>query len=397
MDLKKMIKEFFSSPDRRVLLLAFCIYLPFTFLGYGSDYDSYNVVWTGRYFAETFDYVPSRVPGFFVYETLTYFFNLVGGSLMTNMASMGMSLLILHHFMQLCREHAVPHYHLLAVILMAQPYYLVNSTCTMDYLFAFGFVFWGLMAIRKGKYFAAGCLMALGIGSRLTSAVPAGIFLAWAFFSQPGKRGKVILSGLVTLLVAFLFYLPPLDFAEWQMHIFSPSVGTEIFWTPILRLGRFVYKTVYFWSPFAFAILVWGALRLITSRLKWMKPEYDGLPITAAAVILGMQAFYLRLPTEPSYLIPTIPFWLILMGIAFSGRRRVLAFLLALVVLSNFLVVNIARPDQVNQATGAQYGLWLEPGHLAQDVRTRLEYMGCGYQPCSYIDDPPHQEATPIP
>ena len=397
MDLITKIKSFFNPPERRVLVLAFCIYLPFIFLGYGSDYDSYNVLWAGKYFVHTLDYVPSRVPGFFVFEALTYIFNSIGGSLLTNFASLCMSLLILHHFMQLCREHAVPHYPLLAVILMLQPYYLVNSTCTMDYLFAFGFVFWGLMVIRKGNYLAAGLLMALGIGSRLTSALPAGIFLAWAFLSQPEKRGKVILSGLVTLVLAFLFYLPPLDFAEWQMHIFSPSVGTEVFWAPILRLGRFVYKTVYFWSPFVFAILVWGMIRLISSRLKWNKPEFNGLPLTAAAVILGMQAFYLRLPTEPSYLIPTIPFWLILMGIAFADRRRVLAVMLALVILSNFLVVNIARPDQVNQATGAQYGLWVEPGHLVRDVQTRLEYIGCGYQPCSYLEDPPHQQATPIP
>ncbi len=386
MNLRKSLILFFQPAERRLLLLAFCVYLPFIFLGYGSDYDSYNVLWTGKNFVETLDYIPSRVPGFFVYETLTFFLNLMGGSLLTNFGSLCMSLLILYHFMSLCKRYQVPHYHLLTLILMLQPYYLVNSTCTMDYLFAFGFVFSGLMAIQNGRYYAAGLLMALGIGSRLTSAVPAGILLAWAFFSQTDHRKKIFMSGLITVLFTFLFYLPSLDFAEWKMHIFDPSVGTEVFWTPILRVGRFIYKTIYFWSPFVILILGWAALRLMAPKRKWFQPEYNWLPIISAAVILGMQAFYLRLPTEPAYLIPTIPFVCILVGMSFANKPWVIRVMLALVILSNFVSVNIARPDQVNQATGARYGLWLEPGHLVRDVQKRLEYMECGYQPCSYLE-----------
>ena len=380
------LKAFFKDPDRKVLLIAFCIYLPFIFLGYGSDYDSYNVVWAGRNFVETFDYVPSRVPGFFVYEFITFFFNLAGGSLLTNLASVGMSLLILYHFMQFCKEQQVPHYRMLTLMLMMHPYYWVNSTCTMDYLFSFGFAFFGLMKLNHRKYAAAGLLMALGIGSRLTTGLVAGAFLLWAFIMQKENRGKVILSGVITAVVAILFYLPSLDFAEWNFAYFSPSVGTEVFWTPVLRFGRFVYKSIYFWSPAALVIMVWGVIRLVFKRSAKIDLTDKSLLYACAGVILVIQLFYLYIPTEPAYLIPTIPFWLVLMGAAFVDKKKVLTVLLALVVLSNFVSVNVARPDKVNQATGAQYGLWIEAGHLVKDVQKRIEYMHCGYQPCDLAE-----------
>jgi hypothetical protein len=256
----------------------------------------------------------------------------------------------------------------------------------MDYLFSFGFAFLGLMKLNDRKFLAAGLLMALGIGSRLTTGLVAGSFLLWAFIMQKENRGKVIMSGIITAVVAVLFYLPSLDFAEWNFAYFSPSVGTEIFWTPVLRFGRFVYKSIYFWSPPVLVIMVWGVLRLVVRRTSRIHLADKSLLYACAGLILIIQLFYLYIPTEPAYLIPTIPFWLILMGVAFADKKKVLAILLALVVLSNFVSINVARPDKVNQATGAQYGLWIEPGHLVKDVNKRIEYVNCGYQPCELLE-----------
>lgn len=380
------VKRFYQDTDHKILLLALCIYLPFLFLGYGSDYDSYNVVWAGKNFVETLDYVPSRVPGFFIYEFITFIFNWIGGSILTNLASVGMSLLILKHFMCFSKEKQVPHYRLLTLILMIQPYYLVNSTCTMDYLFAFGFAFLGLMKFRDRKFFAAGVLMALGIGSRLTTGLVVAVFYLWVFFTQKEDRGKIILGGVITVCLTVLFYVPSLDFAEWNLAYVSPSVGTEVFWTPMLRIGRWVYKTIYFWSPPVILVLAWGVVRLIAKRSKWKQLPDRSVLLASAALILVIQSFYLYIPTEPAYMIPTIPFWLILMGVAFSDKKSVLTVLLILVVLSNFVSINVARPDKVNQATGAQYGLWIEPGHLVKDVKKRIEYLNCGNQPCSLLE-----------
>ena len=378
----KKIKGFFKNTDHKILLLAFCIYIPFIFLGYGSDYDSYNVVWAGKNFVETLDYVPSRVPGFFVYEFITFFLNLIGGSILTNLASLVMSIIILKNFMQFCKDNEVPQYRLLTLIFMLHPYYLVNSTCTMDYLFSFGFAFLGLVKLNDHKFVSAGLLLALGIGSRLTTVLVVGTFLLWIFIVQKDYRGKVILAGFITAITAFLFYIPSLDFAEWNIAYFSPSVGTDIFWTPILRIGRFVYKTIYFWSPVVIIIMVWGIIRLFFYRTLWTDLVNKNLIKASITLIFVIQLFYMYLPTEPAYMIPTIPFWLIILGYSFSHKKNVLILMLILIILSNFLSINIARPNKINQATGAQYGLWIEQGHLVKDINKRIEYIHCGYQPC---------------
>ena len=387
MQIKKVIESVKQSKDFQILLLAFLIYFPFIFLGYGSDYDSYNVLWAGKNFIETFDYVPSRVPGFFVYETITFLLNIIGGSLLTNLGSLCMSLAILYIFMNICKRYGVPNYRLLALIMMVHPYYLVNSTCTMDYLFALGFTMIGFWMLLGGKFLAAGILMALGIGSRLTTALVAGVMLLWAFIFEVQNRKRILLAGVIMMVLAFIFYLPPIDFAEWKTHIFFPSIGGEEFWSLYLRAGRFIYKSIYFWSPPAFFILMWGLVRLgISGKLKGNKKVLQ-ISVLALALIIGMELFYFRLPTEPAYLVPTIPFWMILIGFAFSDKKWVLGLLLSLVIISNFVTVNIARPDKVNQATGAEFGLWVEPGHLVKDVQKRMEYLACGNQPCTTLSE----------
>jgi len=387
LQIQKVIKSIKRSKDIQILLLAFFIYFPLIFLGYGSDYDSYNVFWVGKNFIETLDYIPSRVPGFFVYETIIFFLNIIGGSILTNFGSLCMSLLILAVFMYICKRYGVPNYRFLAIIMMAHPYYLVNSTCTMDYLFALGFAMIGFWMLLEGKFVAAGVIMAMGVGSRLTTALVAGVMLLWAFIFDAQNRKRILLSGVITVIISFIFYLPPITFAEWKTHIFFPSIGGEEFWSLYLRAGRFIYKSVYFWSPPVFSILVWGLVRLgISGKLKGNKKLLQ-ISILALALIIGIEIFYFRLPTEPSYLMPMIPFWMILIGFAFSDKKWVLGLLLSLVIISNFVIINVARPDKINQATGAEFGLWIEPGHLVKDVQKRLEYLACGNQPCTTLSE----------
>jgi hypothetical protein len=387
LQLKEIIKQIKQNKDLHVLLLAAGIYFPFLFLGYGSDYDTYRVLWVGRNYVETLDYVPSRVPGFFIFETITYFLDSIGGSFLTNFGSLIMSLLIISIFLFICKRYQVPNYRFLAVILMVHPYFLVNSTCTMDYLFALGFTMIGFWLLLKGKFPLAGFMMALGIGSRLTIAAVAGLLLLWVFIFDRQNRKRIFMAGVIMAVFAFIFYLPPITFAEWKTHIFFPSVGGEEYWSLYLRVGRFLYKSVYFWSPPVFVILIWGLVRLFTTaRLKGNK-KYLQIGLISLSLIAGMQLFYLWLPTEPSYLIPTIPFWLILIGITFSDKKWVLRLMLALVILSNFVTFTTVRPNVVNQATGAEFGLWVEPGHLVKDVQKRLEYLACGNLPCTTLSD----------
>ena len=378
----------YKFSDNHILLLAAIIYLPLIFLGYGSDYDSYNVLWTGQYFAHNFDYVPSRVPGFFIYETLTFFFNSIGGSVLTNLSSMAMAILVLYVFMRLCKQYEIPHYRLLTLIMMVQPYFWVNATCTMDYFFAIGFIYLGLLQVMRGKYFTAGVAFSFAVGSRLTVSLIAAVLLIWLFFSEKEKRGYIVQTAVVGAFFGLMYYLPSADFAQWKPTFLSASVGGQEYWTLYLRLGRFGYKNIYFWSPFVFVLLAWGAIRLFGKGKQLINAKHGGLPIASIVVILVMEAFYLYIPTEPSYLLPTVGFWLILTAFAFEHKPNILYVMLGFVLLANFVNFNVAKPNVADKATGAEYGLWIEPGYLIADIDARLETIECGYQPCEWVSNP---------
>ena len=125
--------------DNLFLLIPVFLYLPFIFLGYGPDSDTYEVLRTGNTFIRNFDYIPSRSPGYFVFEVFTFFANRIGGSIATNLAVLFMSLVSLYGFYYLCQALAIPNPKYLVLIVALNPYYWVASTTSMDYIFALGF------------------------------------------------------------------------------------------------------------------------------------------------------------------------------------------------------------------------------------------------------------------
>jgi hypothetical protein len=382
------LDKILRHPDRAILFTAIVLYTPFVFMGYGADIDTYNVLEVGRHFAETFDYIPSRGPGFFVFETLTFFIDQTGGSLLTNLTLMGFALFILGGFMRLCREYSVPNYRMLTIAMMVHPFFWVNATSTMDYLMAVGFVFVGIIQIMRGHYFTAGAAFALGAGSRLTVVLLVGGFLLWQFIINKESRLKLVQSGLVFGFFTIVFYLPPADFAQWTTRFLVASVGGEEFWSPLLRIGRWGYKNLMFWSIPVTILLLWTVIHGVYESKSRIFLTHKGLPLMAGCLILLYEFFYLFIPTEPSYLIPTIPLWVIIFGVTAGSRKWAVILLSLLLVISGVITINIARPDSYNRATSAEYGLWLEPGHLVEETRVRLNYQQCGRRACNAIHKP---------
>lgn len=377
-----------KNSDRLVLLTAAILYTPFLFMGYGADIDTYRVLNAGRHFAQTLDYIPSRGPGFLVFETITYFMDQIGGSILTNLAVMGMALIILYGFMRLCREYQVPRYHILAVALMIHPFFWSNAACTMDYLMAVGFIFLGFIQVRRGHYFTAGAAFALGAGCRLTSVLLAAGFLLWQFIIEPARRKSLIQSTMVFGLFTMVFYLPPADFAQWTSRFLIATVGDEQYWDPAMRIGRWGYKNLMFWSIPAILWLLFFIARGLIRETRGFLTRFSLLPAFALITVLVYEAFYLSIPTEPSYLIPTIPLVLFLFGTAIKNVRWPGFVLIALLLVSGMVTINVAQPNLQNLATSAEYGLWIEPGHLSKLTSERLNFQKCGQSNCNYSHNP---------
>ena len=362
-----------TLPLWTILLVASVLYIPLAFLGYGSDSDAHAVVRAGQYFVATMDYVPSRLPGFFVHEVFTYLLNLLGSSLLTNLGTIGMSLFMLGCFYKLCVHWNIPRPALLTLIFMVHPIVWVNAGSTIDYLWALGFALFGFNRLLAKKYLSAVILFSLAIGCRLSTLFLIAVLVFFQFLKTPGERGKLILTGLLTLGLSFIFFIPPLDFLEWDFSRWLVlSTGDPALWTPLLRIGRFLYKNLMFWGlPAALWLAVIGIVSVVQRRTK-LKNSFDATILLCITVIAVYEVLFLLAPIELEYLLPLLPFALVLIGKIVHQKPSYLLVLFALVLLANVLWINPARSTSPNQTSEVVYGLWIEKGYLLQDITTRL-------------------------
>ncbi|MCX5703375.1 MAG: hypothetical protein NT066_02620, partial [Candidatus Omnitrophica bacterium] len=89
-------------------------------------------------------------------------------------------------------------------------------------------------------------------------------------------------------------------------------------------------------------------------------------------MIIVFEIMYLQIPGKKDYLLPMLPFVLMLLGISLKEYKWLLVLLIIVQVSYNFININVARPDVRNNATTARIGLWLEPGYLINDIIERV-------------------------
>jgi hypothetical protein len=249
----------------------------------------------------------------------------------------------------------------------------------MEYVWALAMLLAGALLTLKRSYATAGAVLGLAIALRSTSFIAAALVVGSALIRRPGDRGRVLLGGVVTLVLGGLFYLPPFRQAGYSLAFLRPMTGGPEFWTPELRLARFIYKNVYFWGlPAALAL---PALLILGSRAL-LDPDRRRLVLACAAGVAAYELMFLMYPIEPAYLLPALPAVLILLGIAAANRPVSLGLFGCLLLSYAVLDINVARPDRPERATGGTVGLWVEPGYLVQDARKRLALRGCDSYDC---------------
>ncbi|MDX1531229.1 MAG: hypothetical protein R3362_06860, partial [Rhodothermales bacterium] len=361
--------------ERALLLAAAVAYVPLAFLGYGADVDAYAVLEAADRIGEGEPYAPSRPPGFPVHELAVVLLGGLGGSVLSNLGTAAMVLVALGSFLALGRRFDVPHRLLLGAVFAFHPFVWANAAATIDYFWALGFALAGAVLLLDRRWAAAGLLFGLAIGARATSLLLVACLLGFVVWrGRAAWRGPAVAAALAVGLGA-LCYVPTLVAFDFTLGFLTP-VGAEeqAAWSWAERLGRFGYKNVYLWGLPAALALVALLANAAASGLPGRRVHRALLGLCGAVVVL-YEALYLRYPLEQEYLIPTIPFVLLALGVLAS--RRGLVGLGVLVLAYNAVSLNVARPDRPLHATGAEVGLWVEPGYLVADVRERLRVRDC--------------------
>lgn len=361
--------------------LAFAVLLsrlPFVGPGAGNDNDGWFLVNAAREIAASGRYTTSRFPGYPVQEWLASLAVRIGGGVWAiDLLSALAGAVCVFVFARWLRRLGAPDAAWLALGLAFVPAVAVASVSAMDYLFALAFVLSAAHARVSGRTLLAGVWLGLAIGTRLTSVV-----LVPALVLLPSPRARLRdeiapLGGALALaaLIGAACYLPAyarygLGFLRFVDPLHTGSTPWD-FVTGFLHLDR---------SPFPPALvagqataLLWGVPGTLAlwAAFGWPAPARAAgaeasvlfsrrLLMAAIAAIALELALYLRLPHDEGYLIPLVPFVLVLL--ARFARPRMRRVCVAALVVSPFVMGVDAVPPKKGVAPATRSPWTIEAG-----------------------------------
>ena len=306
-----------KSYNYQVILLAIIVLLsrmPFLGNGFGNDPDGWRVANTARSIALSGYYSYSRPPGYPLQEL---FYSLMWDAtptmynLITAMFSVGVFILFSLSLAKVCCKKSL----LGAFALIFIPVLYINSINSMDYVWALFFILGSFYYALDHKLALAGIFLGLAIGCRITSAamlIPIGIIV----YYQKMSSIKSLLTFIAwTTTIGLLIYIPV--FHSYKLNFLTFAEHGYPFYLSIIK------KT---------SLGVWGlpgSLAIISSmiffgiryrEIKRLLQAKDPIILASISAIIIYFLLYLRLPHESGYLIPLLPFVILLMCRLFDNK-----------------------------------------------------------------------------
>ncbi|QYG91342.1 hypothetical protein HC251_02085 [Iamia sp. SCSIO 61187] len=353
--------------------------VPMTFLGPGTDLDVGAVIRSGRTIVRDGDYMPSRAPGAPVHEAAVGVLEWVGGTVGPNLGALAAAIALVAVLVVLLRREGVRRVELAVAVVVANPWFLVAATSTVDFLWALALWAGAALVLRsrptRGGALGAGVLAGLAVGCRSSTAfLVGGLVLAHALEPQSGDPADraapwahALAAGATAALVGLVLYVPSYRAADSSLAFAQNDVPTSTFF---VQVGRFLVKDLYFVGPFAAVVLVLALPALGRVLLRW---RADWLVRLGLITVVASQLLFLRFPWKMGHLLPTLVGLALLLARALGDRPRVLAALVAAQLLYAVVSITLVQPDNPNAATGGE--LTFDPawGALVTDVRCRAD------------------------
>jgi len=332
---------------KRLLLLVvtffvFCSRLPFLGAGYGNDPDAWQMANVARQIAETGEYTASRLPGYPLPE-LTYsaLYLLIGkeNPFIFNCVTALMSASAFLIFSLILKKFRAKDYILGGLALVFTPVIFINSTNSMDYVWALTFILASTFFILSDKTLIGAVFLGFAIGSRITSGV---MLLPLAFLIiQQGEKDnfRTIVSFFsAACLIGALFFVPVFlrygsgfltstgNYPPFLWIVYSASVGV---WGAI---GSIILLLIIATQLGTLVRHVVNTIRSNNNNANSDEPIY----IISVSIVLLYFIAFLILPHDGSYLIPIVPFVILILH-RFLPRAR-FVFLCLAIILSSFLL-----------------------------------------------------------
>ncbi|HOX84547.1 MAG TPA: hypothetical protein PKW76_06300 [bacterium] len=295
--------------------------LPFLRPGYGLDADAWRLATSADQIARTGVYEASRLPGYPIPEMVyalvpwhtDWFFNLIAALF---------SALAVVEFARIASRLGAARPIVLALILTLTPLFYLNSTVTMDYIWAMAFILLSYRLLLDRRFAGAGIFLGVAVGCRLTSAIMVLPFLVslMRVAPQPTAKRQACRFVLATVLVSAISFLPV--FLRYGLSFFAFH---ESGYPGVVQI---LYRlTVEVWGLLGLLglFLVSGSVLFAGRKTNSFLSIHTALffvPTAVLVLILYLIAF-LRLPHEAEYLLPALPFFLLLLDRLVPQQRMV--------------------------------------------------------------------------
>ena len=296
------------------------------------------MVSAARSIVQTGVYQYSRPPGFPVYEYLMAFTPAKTSPLISNGLTAISSCVAFLFFMLILRHFNIKQYLLLACAFAFTPVIYVNSVCSMDYILALTFVLGSTWLVLIRRFYLAGIFLGLAIGCRITSGAMLLPLAVWVYIDEENisfQKKTILILILSALLTGCICFLPVIfhygsgffTFADYTAY---PSLFTLVntgilnVWGRPAALGLL---GLCFLVPFVYPVIKATLLQSTARR---------GVVLSCVVILIYVVSF-LRLPQESAYLIPVVPFFLLLVGLLFPKRH--VRWFSVIIILSSFVTI----------------------------------------------------------
>ena len=314
--------------------------IPFLSRNYGFDGDAWSVARAAGVIAREGHYVRSRPPGYPLHEIACALFWRCGPLALNGITAL-LSAVSACLFVSVLRRAGARAADacLGGAALSLVPVVFINSTVTLDYIWALAFLLAALKAALAGRPGWAGAALGAAMGCRITSGaalIPVGILICAG--AAPGARWRGLLSCAGSALsVGAMCYAPVFaTYGSGFLRFVDEPMSVSL-------RGRL--------TLYGATVGVWGVAGLIGIGLACAaRVARRSQPTAAAAgpgrrrralgaaclagVLLYLAAF-LRLPLEFAYLVPLVPFGILLLFLFLPAPW--LRVCLACVALSPFV------------------------------------------------------------
>jgi hypothetical protein len=324
-----MLKSFSEKTQLLLLLLITAISrLPFIFDGYGVEEDSWGLVVNAFQMKKSGHYIASRFPGHPLQE---YVYRMIYDqpAWVYNSFSVIASLIAVGFFFKALRKIQLNGSFLLSLMFCFTPVFYIAGTYTIDFAWTIAFVMASFYFLLDRKFVLSGIMLGMATGCRLTSEVflLPWLMIVWTHLDWKTSVKDFLKVVIPAVIIGILWFVPA--YMQYGRAFFDYS---DQF--PYPPLTKVIFKATI--GVFGLmGTLVLGTFKLFglnNARKKELNAvtlfSSQRLIVICLLIIVLHLISYLRLPQKAGYLVPAIPFYLIIVGLMLKEKQLRLAAIL---------------------------------------------------------------------